>query len=93
MTADQQSYIGWLLLTLQGGIHIFQMQYAVQSLQCVVMRWLKPGCVTQLRRMAEEENLAEWLVEITATPDMDAAEGFASTYERCFPSLFHSSTF
>lgn len=40
-------------------------------------------CVLQLRTKGEEENLAEWLVEITATPDVDVANGFASTYDRC----------
>ena len=37
----------------------------------------------QLRTKVEGENLAEWLVEITITPDSDVGGNFASTYERC----------
>ena len=35
-----------------------------------------------MRRKSDEENLAEWLVEITVTPDADAGSSFAATYDR-----------
>ncbi len=36
----------------------------------------------QVRRKGDEENLAEWLVEITVTPDADAGTSFAAAYDR-----------
>jgi hypothetical protein len=36
----------------------------------------------QVRRKADEENLAEWLVEITVTPDADTGSRFAIAYDR-----------
>ena len=38
--------------------------------------------VGQVRRKGDEENLAEWLVEITVTPDADAGTSFAAAYDR-----------
>ena len=35
-----------------------------------------------MRRKGDEENLAEWLVEITVTPDADAGTSFAAAYDR-----------
>ena len=42
----------------------------------------------QVRRKGEEENLAEWLVEITVTPDADAGTSFAAAYDRCSSATY-----
>ena len=49
----------------------------VQSAHIRLPSWV------QVRRKVDEENLAEWLVEITVTPDADAGSRFAVAYDGC----------
>ena len=41
------------------------------------------ACVLQIRRKGDDENLAEWIVDITTEADRQGSDRFTTAYQAC----------